>query len=184
MSDLPLIARAKDYGERVALFGDSTGHRYSDLVDGSGRIARLLLDGESDLNEQRVAFRLPAGKDYIETQWGIWRAGGIAVPLSLSATEQELRYALEDSQASVLVSTSERLSELRSLAEDLGLRVIAVDQIDDDSETAFAGRRVRSARDDSLHQWHDQQTQGCCHNTRLHPSANRIACRRLAVERR
>ncbi|MDZ8054659.1 MAG: hypothetical protein RMX63_24905 [Aulosira sp. ZfuCHP01] len=53
----------------------------------------MLKDAE-DLQEQRVAFLIPPGFEYVATQWGIWRAGGIAVPLCISHPRPELEYAI------------------------------------------------------------------------------------------
>ena len=54
---------------------------YDELLDASAGVASHLLDGTADLVEARVAFLMPPGFDYVATQWGIWRAGGVAVPL-------------------------------------------------------------------------------------------------------
>lgn len=34
-----------------------------------------------DLNERRIAFLVPNGYDYVVTQWAVWAAGGVCVPL-------------------------------------------------------------------------------------------------------
>ncbi|MFC2102288.1 long-chain fatty acid--CoA ligase, partial [Bacteroidota bacterium] len=47
----------------------------------SSQAAIKLLDGRQDLNEARIAYLVPPGFDHVAIQWGIWRAGGIAVPL-------------------------------------------------------------------------------------------------------
>jgi malonyl-CoA/methylmalonyl-CoA synthetase len=46
--------------------------------------ACLLLAEKKDLNEARVAFMVAPGFDYVKVQWGIWLAGGIAVPLCVT----------------------------------------------------------------------------------------------------
>ena len=56
-------------------------HSYGDLLDASTAAAAVLLDGARDLDEARVAFLIPSSFSYALAQWGIWRAGGIAVPL-------------------------------------------------------------------------------------------------------
>ena len=66
-------------------------------------MATCLLAGRDDLAEARVAFLVPPGFVYVATQWGIWRAGGIAVPLAVSHPPPELEYTIRDSDVSIVV---------------------------------------------------------------------------------
>ncbi len=63
-----------------------------------------MLNGAADLKEMRVAFLAPPGFHYVATQWGIWRAGGIAVPLAVMHPRPELEYVVDDSGAEILVA--------------------------------------------------------------------------------
>ena len=56
-----------------------------------------------DLNQTRVAFLVPPSFAYAAVQRGIWRAGGVAVPLAVSHPPAELEYVIRDSGASVVV---------------------------------------------------------------------------------
>jgi len=105
MLELPLIARARIHGGRIALRAAGVSHSYRELLGASAGVAAALLGGRSDLGEVRVAFMAPAGFEYAALQWGIWRAGGIAVPLSPHATAPELAHALGDSDASIVIAT-------------------------------------------------------------------------------
>ncbi len=95
-------------------------HSYAELLDESARMAALLLEGRDDLAETRVAFLVPPGFDHVVTQWGIWRAGGIAVPLATSHPPPELDYVIRDSAAEIVVGTPENAALLRPLAEAAG----------------------------------------------------------------
>jgi len=53
-------------------------------------VASALLDGAADLGEARVAFLVRPGHEYVATLLGIWRAGGVAVPLWVSHPLPEL----------------------------------------------------------------------------------------------
>src|SRR5205814_1635623 len=44
-------------------------------------IEALELEESGDLTERRIACLVPAGYDYVVTQWATWAAGGVAVPL-------------------------------------------------------------------------------------------------------
>lgn len=129
MPQPPLIDRASGHYSRTAIRSGTVEHSYRDLLGRSTTMAGVLLDGRGDLGEDRVAYRIPASVDYVTTQWGIWRAGGVAVPLSLSATESELEYALTDSQASIVVTTHDDGSVAAAVADRLSLRTIVVDEV-------------------------------------------------------
>ncbi len=101
--DLPLFARARRHGGRTALVAPEGSFTYDDLMDASGRVAAFLLDGRPDLEEGRVAFLVPPGFDYVAVQWGIWRAGGVAVPLAVSHPPRELDVVLEDAEPLAVV---------------------------------------------------------------------------------
>ena len=75
-----LIARAQGHGARIALFDSHGKYSYDDLLNASARIAATLLNGRDDLREERIAFLITPGFLWVAVQWGIWRAGGIAVP--------------------------------------------------------------------------------------------------------
>ncbi len=128
MDNLPIISRAIEHGDRVAVRSASGTQTYGDLVSTSQNIARALLNGTNDLNEARVAYLVPAGEHYIATQWGIWQAGGIAVPLSLSATEKELEYTLIDSEVSTVIVANELTNKIKSLCDRLELRLFTADE--------------------------------------------------------
>src|SRR5208282_6036207 len=74
-TQLPLIAHAKDYAARSAILDSEGRFTYESLLDGSARVASALLNGLSDLSEQRVLFLVAPGFAWVAVQWGIWRAG-------------------------------------------------------------------------------------------------------------
>lgn len=102
-SRLPLIARALQHDKRTAVLDSQGPFTYNDLLDASSRVATALLAGHDDLKEKCVAFLVTPGFWWVATQWGIWRAGGIAVPLPLNATKPELEYLIDNSQPSTVL---------------------------------------------------------------------------------
>ncbi len=125
MSAPPLVARARDHGDRVALVGPERAHSYRELLDASAASAARLLAGADDLEERRVAFAVAPGFDYVAWQWGIWRAGGVAVPLSLAAPEPEIEYLIADADCAIVAGDPEREPRLRPLAGALGCRYLS-----------------------------------------------------------
>ncbi|MSP13770.1 MAG: long-chain fatty acid--CoA ligase [Chloroflexi bacterium] len=119
---IPLIARALAHDQRLALIDDAGQYTYVELVGAARRVAAGLLAGQSDLAEARVAFLLPPGFGYVAVQWGIWLAGGIAVPLCTTHPLPELAYVLEDTAAGILVADAEFAGKLQPLLGRPGLR--------------------------------------------------------------
>jgi malonyl-CoA/methylmalonyl-CoA synthetase len=115
--NLPLITRAQSHSERIAIVTPEQRFSYQDLLDRSAQIATALLKGMGDLAQQRVAFLLPSGFDYVATQWGIWRAGGIAVPLCMVHPRPELEYVINQSGASVLLADDKYADRLLPIAQ-------------------------------------------------------------------
>src|ERR687886_1421844 len=121
---IELITRARQHGERVAIVETGVEYTYGDLLDASGNVARTLLGERDDLGEARVAFMVAPGFEYVATQWGIWRAGGIAVPLALSHPPPELAYVLADTGAELAVADAEHEERLRPVASAAGARLV------------------------------------------------------------
>jgi len=104
ISDLRLIVQAKAHQNRTVIIATEGVFAYRDLLDASARVAACLLNGDDDLQEKRVAFLIPPGFHYVATQWGIWRAGDIALPLCTSHPQPELEYVIADSGAEIVIA--------------------------------------------------------------------------------
>ena len=81
---LELVGRAAGHATRVALDTPEGTFTYDDLLEASAKAARRLLAGRPDLGRARVCFLVTPGWPYVVTQWAIWRAGGVAVPMAVS----------------------------------------------------------------------------------------------------
>ncbi|HMB91288.1 MAG TPA: acyl-CoA synthetase [Rhodothermales bacterium] len=121
---LSLIERAASYATRTAIHDEAGPHTYADLLDASHRAATSLLEEQTDLDEARVAFMVPPGFDYAAVLWGIWRAGGIAVPICLSHPLPEIEYVLDDTEASIIVAHPDFGEKVFPAAEPRGLRLV------------------------------------------------------------
>jgi malonyl-CoA/methylmalonyl-CoA synthetase len=124
LAELPLVARARAHAERIAIVAAEGTFRHRDLIDASARVASSLLDGRPDLAEARVAVLAPAGWQYVASQWGIWRAGGIAVPLATSHPPAELEHVIRDSGAEIVLVHPEFAATMRGLAAASGARIL------------------------------------------------------------
>jgi malonyl-CoA/methylmalonyl-CoA synthetase len=129
MTELLIIARARSHSSHVAFRSATSTHTYQQLLDGSAAIASALLGDAEDLKEARVALLVTPGAEYVAAQWGIWRAGGIKVPICLSATEPEWEYALTDSQAGLVLADAANAAKIATLCERLGVRLMVVEEV-------------------------------------------------------
>lgn len=126
-----LFERASGFTDRTALIAPEGQFTYQQLLDASASVAAHLLDGSDDLRETRVAFLVPPGFYYVAIQWGIWRAGGIAVPLAVSHPRPELEYTISDSQADILIAHPQFEERLSAIAQDKTIRFLrTIDLLD------------------------------------------------------
>jgi len=102
---------------------------YTELLQTSSTVAAALLGGREDLREERIAFAVTPGFAWVATLWGIWRAGGVAVPLPLSSPTPELEYFIDDSGASTLVGDVLALPLLSQFARSRDIRALAYDEL-------------------------------------------------------
>ncbi|MBE9218072.1 acyl-CoA synthetase [Dolichospermum flos-aquae] len=126
--NLPLITRAERHNNQIAIVTDKEAFSYRNLLDISSLIATGLLKDIEDLQEQRVAFLIPPGFEYVATQWGIWRAGGIAVPLCVSHPRPELEYVITNSGVSIIVAHPQFEDTLRAITTEKNLPLILTSQ--------------------------------------------------------
>ena len=120
------IYKAKEYAQKTAIVSGGNEYSYQTLFDEATLFAKILLGDASDLNQQRVAFMVDPGFDYVKVQWAIWLAGGVAVPLCLSHPIPSLQYVMEDTGASVIVSSENYTSFLHPLTSASGVRYFNV----------------------------------------------------------
>jgi malonyl-CoA/methylmalonyl-CoA synthetase len=112
LNAIPLLARAAAHGDRTAIVDDETGYTYRELSAAALRVAAALRGGGEDLAGARVAFMVAPGFGYAAVQWGIWAAGGVAVPLCVTHPAPELRYAIEDADPGTLIADAAFAAQL------------------------------------------------------------------------
>ncbi len=128
ISGIDLIDRGFAFAERTAVIDETGEYSYSALLDFSENIAAHLLRGRGDINEERVCFLVPPGFLYASVKWGIWRAGGISVPLCMFHPERELEYTVNDCNAGVLVVHPEYADRLYGISRRYDIRLITTDE--------------------------------------------------------
>jgi malonyl-CoA/methylmalonyl-CoA synthetase len=114
---------------RAALVVSGEIFTYADLAGAEGRVASALLGGATDLQEARVAFAVAPGFAYAAALRGIWRAGGIAVPLALSHPPAEHAHVLRDAGPTIVIADAPRAARLTPLAADVGARLLTTAEV-------------------------------------------------------
>jgi len=109
---------------RTAIVADGRAYSYDELDVASKCVAGKLLGDNDDLNQTRVASLVAPGFSYAAIQRGIWRAGGVAVPLPTSHPPAELEYVVRDADASVVVADAALRDAGRTLARSARARFV------------------------------------------------------------
>ena len=134
---LTLFERAKTFGERRAISSNNQDYSYEKLMASSNAVASNLLGNSADLNEGRITFLVPPSFEYTAIQWGIWKAGGIAVPLCVLHPLPSIQYVLEDTQAEIVIAHKDYVSFLKPLEADLGISVVPMEAMFAENKSAL-----------------------------------------------
>ncbi|WP_462137588.1 AMP-binding protein [Candidatus Mycalebacterium sp.] len=119
------------HGEKTALTDSEGGHSHSELLGMSacaaGALLRLCNAGE--LNERRVAFMLPKTAGYAALKLGIWRVGGVCVPLCVSHSPSEIAYVIDDAAPSVVVCHPDFREKIEPICSEKGVVLALSDEV-------------------------------------------------------
>jgi len=114
---------------KIALVDGEYRYTYAELNQRIQRFASGLLVNLDDLQEERVAFFLPASLDYVTTMHGVWQAGGIAVPLNVASAVAELNHYLSSASVTRLITSAEYRDSLQDLCKGLDIELLLADEV-------------------------------------------------------
>ena len=114
---------------KIALVDGKYRYTYAELNQRIQRFASGLLVNLDDLQEERVAFFLPASLDYVTTMHGVWQAGGIAVPLNVASAVAELNHYLSSASVTRLITSAEYRDSLQALCKGLDIELLLADEV-------------------------------------------------------
>jgi malonyl-CoA/methylmalonyl-CoA synthetase len=134
---IDLFQKAKLYKDRTAIVSHGNNYTYQQLLVQSSVVAANLLNNSADLNEARIAFLVPPSFEYTAVQWGIWAAGGIAVPLCVQHPLPAMEYVIKDSGAKVILVHKDFQDVLEPLKADAELLIIPLTEIFKDKSSAL-----------------------------------------------
>ena len=115
--------------DRVALVEADNTYTYSEVNSRVNRFATGLLGNKDDLQEERIAFFMPASLDYVTTMHGVWRAGGIAVPLNVASAVSELDHYLSCASVTRMIANAEYQESLRDLCASLNIELMSAEEV-------------------------------------------------------
>ncbi len=114
---------------RTALISDEKVIDYGELQSLITLVAQSLLADSNDLQEERIAIFLPASIEYVQALHGVWRAGGVAVPLNIKSSLEELKYFLNTVNITRILTTDEHKSKLELLSDEMKISILDVNQL-------------------------------------------------------
>ena len=115
--------------KKIAIVDSAGAHTYHKVDARINLFAAGILGDKRDIQEERVAFLIPASQDYVTVLIGIWRAGGIAVPLNIASAEDELHHYLSSIGVTRLIAKYEDHGKLYRLCGELGIQLLTVDDV-------------------------------------------------------
>ncbi|XP_012286073.1 acyl-CoA synthetase family member 3, mitochondrial isoform X2 [Orussus abietinus] len=124
---VPVFKRAVKFGDKTALRDIHGDYTYRGLFLSSRQFANQLSQMLDGVLQKRIAFMLPNDASYVITQWACWMSGQIAVPLSALSPTPVLDYYIKDSDATVIVTTSELVPLLEPLANNTKKHLVVFD---------------------------------------------------------
>jgi long-chain acyl-CoA synthetase len=123
-----LTELARDHGEKPALLFKGTSLSYRQLdAESDAFAAALAADGVRP--GDRVALVLPNCPQFFVAQFGVWKAGAIAVPLNPTYSEREFQHALDSTRAEVVVTLTPFYSRLKQAQGRTAVRRVVATSI-------------------------------------------------------
>lgn len=125
---IELIQRAFVVPDRTAIIANGERYTYAQLSTAAEEAALRLLNGRESLDGARVAILVPGGFLFTSVLWGIWRAGGIAVPLYEKHPLPAISYILEDAGVSTVIYSDEFESILAPVFGQSNIRFLSAEE--------------------------------------------------------
>lgn len=114
----------------TAVISQGIVYSYEHLQAAAENLALTLLHGQTDLNEAPVAYLIAPGFDYVRAQWGIWLAGGIAVPLCTTHPLPAIQYTLEDTGCKKMIVGPDFRDFVQPLVDEMGIELLLIDEVE------------------------------------------------------
>lgn len=124
----PIFKNAPLFADKTALRDCHGYYTYMGLFLSSRQFAHQITELLKGKEQERVAFLCPNDASYVITQWACWMSGQIVVPLSALHPEASLKYFINDSDSSLLITTHELAPQLAGIAKSSGRQLMVMDE--------------------------------------------------------
>jgi len=114
------------HGEKEFLYYEGETWTYAQVWSEAGRLANALSCGLGVKKGDRVAIAMRNYPEWCAAFLALVSIGAVTVPLNAWWKTEELRYALKDCAARLVIADDKRLDLIAPLKEELGLTLIAV----------------------------------------------------------
>nr|CAB3219795.1 acyl-CoA synthetase family member 3, mitochondrial [Phallusia mammillata] len=128
-SVLPFLRN--EYGQKLAIKDSLRSFTYSELLYRSRVLKDQLVAANNGQNllGKRIAILTPNNASFTVSQWSAWMCGAAIVPLCPQHPKPELSYVMQDSQASVIVSSDEHQQVAEELSSKLNIVHVSLDNL-------------------------------------------------------
>ncbi len=109
---------AEHYEKKTAIFFQDQKISYDELNETANRIANSLLEKGIEKGDN-VAILLPNRPEFVQSFFGIVKAGAVAVMVNTSFKTGEIRYILNNSQSAFLITTEKYFDRISDKREEL-----------------------------------------------------------------
>ncbi|MDP8952745.1 MAG: long-chain fatty acid--CoA ligase, partial [Actinomycetota bacterium] len=133
-----LIDALSEHGDRPAVLAlqkeDAERWTYAELDDHVRRLARGLTEAGVGRGDN-VALLAPNGPEWVAACLGVIGAGAVIVPLDVQLDEEVLSYALDDSDARFIFTTSDHTERLERLDAEAAPEPVLLDAEPEDERS-------------------------------------------------
>ncbi|WP_349606495.1 AMP-binding protein [Cupriavidus sp. DF5525] len=134
-----LRRHAAQRGNKIAFQDAASAITYAELNAATANLASHL-ERLGVSQGDRIAVMLPNSVNWVVSVLAILRAGAVAVPISIEATDAEVGYRLTDAQCVLTIAISAKVGQLEALSRDLATRPLIIevqDANEQPSENSF-----------------------------------------------
>ncbi|EFA07690.2 malonate--CoA ligase ACSF3, mitochondrial [Tribolium castaneum] len=124
---IPIFSNAHLFPDKVALRDSVGSYTYGNLFISAKELANTITQKVDGKTNQRVMFLCSHDADYVVTLWAIWMSGQIAVPLSPQHPKNILLYYANDTNASLLITTSQYVDLMQRVAKNTNTKLHVLD---------------------------------------------------------
>jgi acyl-CoA ligase (AMP-forming) (exosortase A-associated) len=121
-----LLSSAQRSPDATAIVDGSRKYSYDEVATTASSFGRSLLD-RGLMRGDRVAIYLDKTIESVLALYGVWRSGGVAVPVNETLKSRQIEHIVRDSGARMLITSAKRLARLeRGITSDV--EVIAIEE--------------------------------------------------------